>query len=1238
MNKKILLLGLCILLLFSFTSATILTDIIAGYSKNDDTVTGTHIVDIVTGLENITFVNAPDSGVGIIAEGREWVLANSDYGTTGLEQADFGNKFCFATWVNPNSLATNQYVIGSSNGGATDFLPMRIEIGGQVLMQVRGTLGSDVVTSTNTLTVGTYAHIVNCWEQNGRQLLYWNGTLHINESTLNQVSGQALPAWFGAWNNIGAPLGHLDVITDETYIRVGSFWSSAEVLELFEAGRNELSFPFVASVLINESLESTLFDVQVGSLVINSAIFQDVLDFNFNISVANTSMYFEATTEIESAVMINTAECRILIDNTDTFGSVTSITGANAGIKGNLASMTNNFSRDVSSVNAKFQCRRLSGGGGIILTDAHLVGHLLKDEFNRSINHKSVNFTSSISSVPFINLKNYVFNISNLFVTNTEGVVSNFVINWRAEYTNNGASAEVLSTVISINGTNCSFFPRNIQGSGGIGVASGICNLNNVSANSSLNISVLGSGSNADFNFMIHNVEFLTHIPQLAGIDLTGLTITNTVFTKIANFSGGNTDHSDANVFVKAGIPLLSNLGVGFINASFFLRLSNSVNLTSEVITRHVNASVGVAFLQHIFPNALVADYQIELWGSCGNCSIEGGQMVAYVTDVTTIISNDFLVTVNNSYNDASILIFNVTSASGAIFSSNITGTAVINSIFSFDNLTITSPTFISETILLHNASQDLTVSIAQSKTTVFTNFKKDGSKILAFNITDGTIIKFTSDGNLTLPLNAGNYSLIVDANGYNKEFVSYEALSLSTSGIINRSLGNTTLNISAHNLLSGVPITSFSATIISSDGFYSENKSTITGKLNFSNFVDNFTLIVDADGFALQNFSINQANLSQFFNASLFTTNSLNITFKNAKTNALMSGINVTISFLGLTNQTNITDTGNLYVDLFSPDEYTLIYSAIGFNQGQYIITITNRSTQALTLYLQNSTITQLILITVTDKFGKELQGADVTIQRYENDGWFTEQIVRTDFQGRAEGYFILSTTFYNFLIDYQGSTFFGVPNDNINKKVIYAEDVNTGLNFRIDILGDELLLSVNNIFGVPNNLTYIESTNTTGFFRFYYNDIDNNELIACLEVIRGSNEIICSCESTTITSESSTLICNINQSSGTATYRAVGIISDLPVASKIIVIGQSTQPDWGGIGYFVAFIAVILSYFIFIKSSPSISLIFGTSVITLCSIFGLIFRRADFGVFILLFAIAWTIASIKSESGVNG
>lgn len=447
-------------------------------------------------------------------------------------------------------------------------------------------------------------------------------------------------------------------------------------------------------------------------------------------------------------------------------------------------------------------------------------------------------------------------------------------------------------------------------------------------------------------------------------------------------------------------------------------------------------------------------------------------------------------------------------------------------------------------------------------------------------------------------------------------------------------------INITATSIITGGIIDSFT---ITSNGTL--DGSTTNGYYYLQNLTaGNHSIGISGTGYQSKIEIIEINSTYRTYNFTLLPTNSMNLSFYDADSLDLLSGINVTMSLIGLTKQTNETSTGSIWIGNINAGNYTFVYSAPGYRQNQYLIGITNTTSQNLSLYLNNESLTSLVLIKVQDKFNTVLNGVEVTIQRYSGNGWITEQIVKTDFQGRTEGQFVLSTVYYNFILEYLDIVEFGIPNNDDDKKLIYAEDVTNGLLFTIDIYETGDLPTYQLTYGVISNLSYINTSSTGGYFRYHYNDINNNVWTACLEVMKGGgygiDAYVCNCSTNSVTSESSTLTCVVNQTIGRETYRAKVLLSGsgpFLEDALTIIIGADVRINWGVTGYLIGFFLVLLSYFLFLKV-PTISLYVGTAMFALITALGLMFKDLGYSALITLLVITYLVANIKSESGING
>lgn len=260
------------------------------------------------------------------------------------------------------------------------------------------------------------------------------------------------------------------------------------------------------------------------------------------------------------------------------------------------------------------------GGGQFTVSEGVFVGHILRDEFGKHINHEEFILSASISSNLLVEIGavNLTINTTN----NTGDVVNSVVVDWAIEYTNNNVFGESLVTQVRINETDCTILPRFV-GATSAGSTGGSCLLNNVSNGAVINVKIFGNGTNADFTGTVFVKNFFNHIQQSSQVNLSGLNVTTTSFSKIANVSIDNVDHAQANIYIKAGISATDSAG----DINFFFRLVNAVGVNGSIISRTMGGEVGVLILQDAFSNLSQDNYSVELWGSCDvpDCLIVGG-------------------------------------------------------------------------------------------------------------------------------------------------------------------------------------------------------------------------------------------------------------------------------------------------------------------------------------------------------------------------------------------------------------------------------------------------------------------------------------------------------------------------------------------------------------------------------------------------------------------------------------
>ena len=361
------------------------------------------------------------------------------------------------------------------------------------------------------------------------------------------------------------------------------------------------------------------------------------------------------------------------------------------------------------------------------------------------------------------------------------------------------------------------------------------------------------------------------------------------------------------------------------------------------------------------------------------------------------------------------------------------------------------------------------------------------------------------------------------------------------------------------------------------------------------------------------------------------------NITFYDSDTGEIINGVNITFEAIGDRPYQGTTDNGRLNFDIFDSDpdsdEYTFLYSHPNSQVGKYFLSPTEYKNN-LSLYIQNASTSSLVLITVEDNFGTPVQGVEIIIQRWTNNSWIIDEIVKTDHRGQAEAYYVLSNEYYNHVLYYEDVALYGSINNDENKKIIYAEDVTNGIKFNINTLENNILAEYMANFDVFTNLSYINTSNSTGYFRYYWSQINNLQVEGCLDVTSDGTTLCSNCTTTA----TGTVFCHINDTGTPSFYWAKGLIEGYVVDDYSLIIGDSDarNMEWGSYGYIIAIIICIGAFFMFIRV-PALSIMLGTLAFAIMGILGIIFRDVNYGLFMAIIFMGGLVAFLKSDSGVN-
>jgi hypothetical protein len=389
--------------------------------------------------------------------------------------------------------------------------------------------------------------------------------------------------------------------------------------------------------------------------------------------------------------------------------------------------------------------------------------------------------------------------------------------------------------------------------------------------------------------------------------------------------------------------------------------------------------------------------------------------------------SSQFEITAKDFFNNNSIFNFSAL-INGTLYYSNATTGVLItpfntSSNFLF-NISINSSDYFSQTIE-HNISSDLLAYLPQSIIN-FTGKNILGNLVEDWSLFNGSkLILNTSSSSGIAFLSAGNYSNVRIKSNNNifaeQNLESFEIKSLDNK-TINLTIFTFNLNITAKNLITSNDINNFSIKVTDLINDDEREFSTTTGSIYLGVINSTYNISINALGYSMQDSSI-ILNMSSSYNHTfyLFTTNSINFSFRKESDNSLITSL-LYVDLIGsLLNYNFSTSTGKLYVDLLSPQYYTIQYGGEGYQQRNYYFTLLNRSYNEITLYLSSTPLSN-ITFRVYDEVNNKVEGVEIRALKYDSvsNSYILTNMGKTNFEGESVLQLRKSDVFYKFALYY--------------------------------------------------------------------------------------------------------------------------------------------------------------------------------------------------------------------------
>lgn len=242
-----------------------------------------------------------------------------------------------------------------------------------------------------------------------------------------------------------------------------------------------------------------------------------------------------------------------------------------------------------------------------------------------------------------------------------------------------------------------------------------------------------------------------------------------------------------------------------------------------------------------------------------------------------------------------------------------------------------------------------------------------------------------------------------------------------------------------------------------------------------------NVTAVCNGTALSVANITIYNTSQDLFIN--MYPSNSVNFSFYDFNNpNSVITGLNISLSlFNGASASNHTTDTGWVFVQGLTVGDYTALYGANGYNDNNYYFTVTEDSTNQISLFLLNSSDTELYKYVLRDQNDNEISGAFIRLQRkYESLGGQFKSVseCKTNDAGECYMYLVESISIiYREVVLIDNSVVKATEPSPIitlstEEKVITIR-VNTGSNLFEQIQKD---LGVYGAISLLNNVSYFE------------------------------------------------------------------------------------------------------------------------------------------------------------------
>ncbi len=511
-------------------------------------------------------------------------------------------------------------------------------------------------------------------------------------------------------------------------------------------------------------------------------------------------------------------------------------------------------------------------------------------------------------------------------------------------------------------------------------------------------------------------------------------------------------------------------------------------------------------------------------------------------------ITKDLIVTARNVHGNTTINSFtaSITNSTFTETQSTTTGEIVfaeiVTGLFDINISSEENGSYINRTLIVHNSTDNFVGNMYHT-ITYFTAIRRGTDiPVIDFRVeaplTDN---QSNSTGGARLFLNATNFEIGSFSDDY-FDIITRINLTPTLQSDVVIEFFDINLSISIFSISNNSFLNNFDVTLIGNDSSFTETlqsksdgSTSFDGNVTFNLGNGTYDVIVDAEDHALFSSRITLlSNVTPLQNItfSIIAADSINFTIFDEILDIQIDR-NASLTIVSDDFATNITLNGsNFFIQDLVPGDYRFTYVADTYTKRDFFGSVLNGTNQSIKLYLLSTTNGTDVDFTVQDNSGNELTNATIRLKRFfiSTNSYRTVAMAQTNQEGKALIDVDFNDAFYETLTTFK----------EFSLRTTGAKIITTTFILTMRLTPDPLE-SVDTLNNMITTLTFNNLTETFSYVFTDTNGVARTGNLVVIEITPTSETIICT---TTDTSPSATLLCQVNTTNLTGSFIAKGSI----------------------------------------------------------------------------------------------